>query len=245
MDFDRAPNSSTGLFELIHKESLVPLPRVDPKTLQLDGESIPKTHMHFANNKCNEKLILNETTARQPLDLQNTKNYLTYVSKDLKDSLLKLLNIIQGEKEKRQRVHKENASENEILGEKKTSNGKSDKNIGNSTTRLNEIFTQTFNETTDELTKHLDADTRKSYFNIKNEFKEIFIHKDESNKTNSPNVDKTGKSGTNSLVSIYQTPNESQEKITDIFNKNPECVFHEVSQLLGNIKNLIYASDSK
>lgn len=227
IDYDRAPNSSTGSFELIHKDAVVAARTVDLKSLQLEGESISSSK-HFAGLKVDERALIDDAKEKQSLDLKDTKNYLSYVSKDLKDSLLKLLNIIQGEKEKRrrERVLSGGASDHEEAAAAEPG-GKSDKNIGSSSARLNEIFTQTFSQSTELLTKDMDPETRRGYFCIKDGIEELFMSADRSS-------DHRSLCATDST---YHTPSPSRAKLLDTYKQNPDWVFQDVYRLIATPKH--------
>lgn len=235
VDYPRLASSPTGLFELIYEEHILPLPTVDLSTLKLEGAQINKNR--YFTSLVDEKKLL-DGPQKQILNLNDTKSYLSYVSKEMKDSLLKLLNIIQGEKERRKQLRNENKEAVQSVGSKENCYGKSDKNTGN-TTILNEIFTQTFSET-DELTEQLlDSDLKKSYLTIKGEFKEIFKRSQQLKdlEIQSCNINDADVQSTSSRSSSnYLTPKPSVETLLDIYKENPRCIFKDVYTLIDNYK---------
>lgn len=198
---------------MIHKEQIPPMPNVDANTLKLEGEPL-RSREHFAS-KINEKdLIKSQTT--QPFNLQDAKNYLSYVSKEMKDSLLKLLNIIQGEKERRRKIRDNDKEKSGLHGSSKGSNTKHHQISGNPT-RIN-------SETL------LVTELKKSYMHITEELKEIFVPNNEGWTTSIKDSTKSLASTT----SVYYTPKASTDKL--INKEHSPSVFKDVNKLIGSKK---------
>lgn len=120
VDYSRNSHASTGQFELLYREKQHTLPPTDASTLQIRG--IPLSHDYFyapANGADkhatlpipgNLKQLLPERFSSDFVNINNTKNYMKYVSKQMKKTLTKLLEIIKNERERRRKLRSPRAS---------------------------------------------------------------------------------------------------------------------------------------
>lgn len=230
VDYPKSSTAQTGLFEMIHKDRVEQLPIIDAKELKLEGAPL-RSNKYFTD-KIDGKSLLNLNSI-QTFNLNDTKNYLSYVSREMKDSLLKLLNIIQGEKERRRQNRGENKKQDRLHGKKETDDGKFDK-INRNTTNLMDIFTQTLH---DDDGKELETNLKKNYFCIKKELEELFVNNKTLDDSTSKVCTKTTSQNTLSTTcSVYLTPKLSLDKFMDEYEENKRYVFKDVYALVESKK---------
>lgn len=103
IDKGKSANASTGQFELLYKEKLHQLPPLDPAGLQLQGRPLPHEFFYTPVEE-NSALLQPEKLSSDIINISNTRSYMKYVSRQMKKTLENLLEIIQKERLRRQRL---------------------------------------------------------------------------------------------------------------------------------------------
>lgn len=159
----------------------------------------------------------------------------------MKESLLKLLKIIQGERDRRRKLYGEVKKEGRTATattENTDEQKKSDKNLG-SALKLNEIFTQTFGEV-DRISDGFDSEAKQSYLSIKDEFEEIFKHPEFMGDDKS---DVLSSDAFSTPTTTYGSTQTSIEKVNKVFDTNPQYIFKNVLNMLDTFKEEVKKID--
>lgn len=160
----------------------------------------------------------------------------------MKESLLKLLKIIQGERDRRRKLYgevkKDRRTTTETATEESDKQKKSDKNLG-SALKLNEIFTQTFGEV-DRISDGFDSEAKQSYQSIKDEFEEIFKR---SELLSDDKSDILSSDAFSTPTTTYGSTQTSIEKVNKVFDTNPQYIFKNVLNMLDTFKEEVKKID--
>lgn len=113
IDLPHNAKTKTGNFELLYKQNIPKMPQVDVETLKLEG--IPLNKDYFYEPENNEVDLT--TMSKESVKINEIQDYITKVNTEMNNALKNLLDVIDKEKERRQKqVKKKNNEEERIVG---------------------------------------------------------------------------------------------------------------------------------
>lgn len=101
VDYGRNLNAKTGNFELLYKQKIPPLPQCDEASLKLEGKPLKADYFYTPEREISSEI---NKDSSEIINVNNTNHYMSYIRKEMKKTLEKLLSIIRTERQRRKKL---------------------------------------------------------------------------------------------------------------------------------------------